>query len=194
MKLHQEVCRTSEQNFCLVLTTALSYYWSSSFLLSSSEGRNTPRLSDSKPFFFFSPKAGNDPEESFCLDNQPRCCCSSSCKDLQREQLAGKDKVMATEWLVFQLPLLVRWDSLQHSSVYQQVHPLSSLGHVSLYPSSMHKAWPNSDLYLSEQHLLPPCHLVSTGWEFQQLCPSRDAHSQCLVQIYTFRFRCSHRG
>lgn len=75
------------------------------------------------PSPFFSPKAGNDPEESFCLENQLRCCSSSCKKDLQREQLtqpAGKDEVMATELLVLQLPLLGGWDILQHFSVHDK--------------------------------------------------------------------------
>lgn len=94
--------------FCSVLPTTWATAAVAFFFPSPTKGERREVVEENTPLptsqwlqaLFFPPRAGNDPEENFCLENELRCCSSICKKDLQREQLAqsaGKGEVMATE-------------------------------------------------------------------------------------------------
>lgn len=102
---------------------------------------------------------------------------------------------MATELLVLQLPLLGGWDILQHFSVHDKSILLSNFGVIPLCHCPCTKSERLQTFgFLKSTFCHPFCHLTSAGRELKQLQHSRDVHSQCLVQFYTFGFKYFHLG
>lgn len=102
---------------------------------------------------------------------------------------------MATELLILQLPLLGGWDIVQHSSVRDKSIILSYHGRVPLCHCQYTKSEPLHTFgFLKSTFCHLVCHLVSTSRELKQHQHSGDVHTQCLVQLWIFRFQYFHLG
>lgn len=102
---------------------------------------------------------------------------------------------MATELLILQLPLLGGWDIVQHSSVRDNSIILSYHGRVPLCHCQYTKSEPLQTFgFLKSTFCHLVCHLMSTSRELKQHQHSRDVHTQCLVQLWIFRFQYFHLG